>query len=60
MDDTYTILQIDQAQNFTYYLNTVDEDINWMLSAQTSKQVKNAVNIYFRGSYSCDYNGSRL
>ena len=29
MDDTYTVLQKDQAQNFIDYLNTVDDDIKW-------------------------------
>ena len=29
VDDTYTVLRKDQAQKFSDYLNTVDEDIKW-------------------------------
>ena len=29
MDDTYTALRKDQAQIFTDYLNTADDDIKW-------------------------------
>ena len=29
VDDTYTVLKKDQSQEFTDYLNTVDEDIKW-------------------------------
>ena len=29
VDDTYTVLKKDQAQEFTDYLNTLDEDIKW-------------------------------
>ena len=40
MDDTYTVLEKDQAQNFTDYLNTVDEDIKWPTEGEVVKEVE--------------------
>ena len=40
MDDTYTVLRKDQAQSFTDYLNTVDEDIKWMTEGEVVKEVE--------------------
>ena len=39
MDDTYTVLQKDQAQNFIDYLNTVDDDIKWTTEGEVVKEV---------------------
>ena len=40
MDDTYTVLQKDQAQNFIDYLNTVDDDIKWTTEGEVVKEVE--------------------
>ena len=40
MDDTYTVLRKDQAQSFTDYLNTVDEDIKWTTEGEVVKEVE--------------------
>ena len=37
---THTVLRKDQAQNFTHYLNTVDEDIKWMTEGEVLKEVE--------------------
>ena len=40
MDDTYTVLQKDQAQNFIDYLNTVDDDIKWTTEGEVVEEVE--------------------
>ena len=40
MDDTYTVLQKDQAQHFIDYLNTVDDDIKWTTEGEVVKEVE--------------------
>ena len=40
VDDTYTVLRKDQAQNFTDYLNMVDEDIKWITEGEVAKEVE--------------------
>ena len=40
VDDTYTVLQKDQAQNFIDYLNTVDDDIKWTTEGEVVKEVE--------------------
>ena len=40
MDDTYTVLQKDQAQNFIGYFNTVDDDIKWTTKGEVVKEVE--------------------
>ena len=40
VDDTYTVLRKDQAQSFTDYLNTVDEDIKWTTEGEVVKAVE--------------------
>ena len=40
MDDTYTLLRKDQAQNVTDYFNTVNEDINWTTEGEVVKEVE--------------------
>ena len=40
VDDTYTVLRKDQAQSFTDYLNTVDEDIKWTTEGEVVKEVE--------------------
>ena len=40
VDDTYTVLQKDQAQNFIDYLNTVDDDIKWTTEGEEVKEVE--------------------
>ena len=40
MDDTYTVLQKDQAQNFIGYFNTVDDDIKWTTEGEVVKEVE--------------------
>ena len=37
---TYTVLRKDQAQSFTDYLNTVDEDIKWTTEGEVVKEVE--------------------
>ena len=40
VDDTYTVLQKDQAQNFIDYLITVDDDIKWTTEGEVVKEVE--------------------
>ena len=40
VDDTYTVLQKDQAQHFIDYLNTVDDDIKWTTEGEVVKEVE--------------------
>ena len=40
VDDTYTVLRKDQAQSFTDYLNTVDEDIKWTTDGEVMEEVE--------------------
>ena len=40
MDDTYTVLQKDQAQHCIDYLNTVDDDIKWTTEGEVVKEVE--------------------
>ena len=39
VDDTYTVLRKDQAQNFTDYLNMMDDDIKWMTEGEVVKEL---------------------
>ena len=49
MDDTYTVLRKDQAQKFTDYLNTVDEDIKWTTEGEVVKDIEGLENRTERG-----------
>ena len=40
VEDTYTILQKDQAQDFSAYLNTVDEDIKWTTEGEVLTEIE--------------------
>ena len=40
VDDTYTVLKKHQAQAFTDYLNTVDEDIKWTTEGEVLKDIE--------------------
>ena len=40
VDDTYTVLQKDQAQHCIDYLNTVDDDIKWTTEGEVMKEVE--------------------
>ena len=40
VDDTYTVLKKDQAESFTEYLNTIDDDIKWMTEGEVHQEVK--------------------
>lgn len=40
MDDTYTVLKKEQAQAFTDYLNTIDDDINWTTEGEIEEKVE--------------------
>ena len=49
VDDTYTVLRKDQAQKFTDYLNTVDEDIKWTTEGEVVKDIEGLENRTERG-----------
>ena len=38
VDNTYTVLRKDKAQNFTDYMNTVNDDIKWTTEAEVVKE----------------------
>ena len=40
VDDTYTVLKKDQAQAFTEYLNTIDEDIKWTTEGEVEQEIE--------------------
>ena len=40
VDDTYIVLRKDQVQNFTDYLNTVDDDVKWTTEGEVVKEVE--------------------
>ena len=40
VDDTYTVLKKDQAESFTEYLNTIDDDIKWTTEGEVHKEVE--------------------
>ena len=40
VDDTYTILKKEQAQAFTEYLNTIDDDIKWTTEGEVQQEIK--------------------
>ena len=39
VDDTYTVLKKDQSQEFTDYLNTVDDDIKWTTEGEVRTEL---------------------
>ena len=40
VDDTYTVLKKDQAESFTEYLNTIDDDIKWTTEGEVHQEVE--------------------
>ena len=40
VDDTYTVLKKGQAESFTEYLNTIDDDIKWTTEGEVHKEVE--------------------
>ena len=40
IDDTYTVLKKDQAETFTEYLNTINNDIKWMTEGEVHQEVE--------------------
>ena len=40
VDDTYMVLKKDQAQAFTEYLNTIDEDIKWTTEGEVEQEIE--------------------
>ena len=40
VDDTYTVLKKDKAQEFTDYLNTIDEDIKWTTEGEVLREIE--------------------
>ena len=41
MDNTYTIMKMAHAQEFTEYLDMVDEDIKWMMEGEEETVITN-------------------